>query len=61
MGEAGRCPRNCCWTPYGCAKKRQCDHHREAVQRDAIARREKAARAALRGLRDPDWTGEPRT
>ncbi len=27
----GRCRRSCCWTPYVCAKNRQCDCHKETT------------------------------
>ena len=26
------CPKSCCWTPYGCAKGRRCDHHKPAFK-----------------------------
>lgn len=29
---AGRCPRSCCWTPFGtCARGWTCDHHKAAA------------------------------
>lgn len=28
MGGMNECKRSCCWTPYICAKKEQCDCHR---------------------------------
>lgn len=27
--DADKCARRCCWTPYKCAKDRQCDCHKE--------------------------------
>lgn len=29
---AGKCPRGCCWTPFGtCARGWRCDHHKAAA------------------------------
>lgn len=52
------CPRKCCWTPYGCGRRYECEHHQRAVERATTTRRERAIRASLRGLNDPEWTGE---
>lgn len=50
------CPKSCCWTPYGCAKRRGCGHHKPTPRKvepivapttkTALASRDKREKAA---------------